>query len=93
MGFLRSSMCAALLAATVGCSATAVETEEFRSGEVASDHVCVGACDHIYADGGWKVVLGHKHGPNCGHVLSNGKWVKQKPVEPADASKLDAPKD
>jgi hypothetical protein len=83
---------AALVLAAAACTSTTTDTEEFRAGAVEADHVCAGACDHIYADGGWKVVLGHKHGPNCGHQLVNGRWVK-KPAEPVDAKKVEPPKD
>jgi hypothetical protein len=68
-----------LLAISMGCRSLSVEPE--RRETVGSDHVCIGACDHIYVQGGWRVVAGHKHGPNCGHELVNGKWVEAKPAD------------
>ncbi|MEK6674221.1 MAG: hypothetical protein AABZ47_01045 [Planctomycetota bacterium] len=39
-------------------------------------HVCTGDCDH-YFDGPKVVVIagGHRHEPNCGHVLKGNRWV------------------
>ena len=73
---------AAVLAAAA-CAVTPVDGE-LRSGAAEPDHVCIDACDHIYADGGWKVILGHRHGPNCGHERVNGKWVKKPEPAPPD---------
>ena len=73
-----------LLAGFAAC--TAVE-EPNPSKKIAVDasHRCIGSCDHIFVEGGWRLVPNHKHGPNCGHYLVNGRWVKEKgegvPVE------------
>jgi len=65
-----------ILAWAAGCI-VAVE-EPGRRVVVEDTHVCVGSCDHLYVDGGWYMVAGHRHGPDCGHYLVKGKWVKQK---------------
>ena len=41
---------------------------------VEATHVCVATCDHYCVENVWYIEVGHKHGPDCGHVLVNGKW-------------------
>lgn len=78
-----------VLSAMTGCI---VAVEEPGQRVVVEDtHVCVGSCDHLYVDGGWYLVAGHRHGPNCGHYLVKGKWVKQKGDGKPDEK--DVPKD
>jgi hypothetical protein len=82
---------ALVLAAVAGCSVhSAPPPQDRRRGAVQDDHVCIGACDHFFVDGGWVVEPGHRHGPDCGHQLVNGKWKK---VKPADKDEDERPPD
>lgn len=45
---------------------------------VEATHVCVVACLHFYFEGVWYLEDGHKHGDDCGHELSDGKWGQAK---------------
>lgn len=78
------AMAAVVLAVTAGCSSVGVDTETTKREPVAHDHACIDACDHIYAEGGWRLVKGHRHGPNCGHALVNGRWVEDKAAGQTD---------
>jgi hypothetical protein len=66
---------AAVLGLMAGCAVEPVPLEK-REESAAAGHTCVGACDHIFVDGGWRVIAGHRHGPGCGHALVDGKWVE-----------------
>ena len=83
MGKFRLAWAAAVLIAAA-CTIVPVEGER-PAGAVEDQHNCIDACDHIYADGGWLIIRNHRHGPNCGHVKVNGKWVK-------DSAPTEAPK-
>lgn len=74
MGPIRTLLAAVVLA-VAGCTVVPADPPESKRPGPAEDHICAGACDHIFVDGGWKLV-GHKHNPGCGHVLVNGRWVK-----------------
>ena len=69
-----------ILAAGVYLGACAVvpdDTIQARRAPPGSAHDCVGACDHLVVDGGWRVVpKPHRHEPGCGHHWANGAWVK-----------------
>jgi len=72
---MRVLWSAVLIVGLAGCAVEPVELGR-TPGAADSSHVCAGSCDHIFVDGGWKVVANHRHGPECGHVLVDGKWVK-----------------
>ena len=84
MGRFLSVLIAALVALG-GCTVMPDDPpQDKRPGPAEQDmHTCVGACDHFYADGGWKLA-GHTHKEGCGHVLVNGRWVKAPPPPPPD---------
>jgi hypothetical protein len=87
---LQLTLAAAVLAVSAGCAVSSSPPPRERPRGVEDSHTCIGACDHFFVDGGWVVEPGHKHGPNCGHHLINGKWKKDKP---ADKDGDDRPKD
>jgi hypothetical protein len=85
---LIRTVLAGLVVFIAACQVVPVEGER-PAGATEAAHNCIDACDHIYADGGWLIIRGHRHGPNCGHVKVDGKWVKDTaPPEP-----LKTPKD
>lgn len=63
-----------------GLAACTAVSEPNPSKQIAVDdtHRCIGSCDHIFVEGGWRLVPNHKHGPDCGHYLVNGRWVNEK---------------
>jgi len=73
MGRIGLILAATLIA--LGCTLEPVDLER-SAGDSDRSHHCIGSCDHIIVEGGWKVVPRHHHGPECGHVLVDGQWVK-----------------
>ena len=69
---------AALLATLAACATVVPEPPPTQRTAVEDSHRCAGACDHIFVEGGWRIVPNHKHAPNCGHYLVDGKWVSEK---------------
>ncbi len=52
------------------------EEPPVRVVHVEPAHVCTHACAHYYHDGHYVVVKrGHHHGPGCGHVFVDGRWM------------------
>ncbi len=44
--------------------------------EAGPVHICTHDCHHHYWDGTKLVMLkGHRHGPGCGHVFKDSRWV------------------
>lgn len=73
----HGTLAAVILAVTAGCAARSSPPPQARRSVAVEDaHVCIGACDHFFVDGGWYIETGHRHGPNCGHHLVNGRWKK-----------------
>jgi hypothetical protein len=44
---------------------------------VEQGHLCTDGCSHYYGEGRWYATEGHCHGPDCGHVLRGGIWVRK----------------
>ena len=39
------------------------------------DHVCTVRCDHYYDRDRFIRIRNHRHGPGCGHVLRERRWI------------------
>jgi len=85
---LTLALAGSILVGLAACTAVE-EPNPSKKIVVEESHRCIGACDHIFVEGGWRLVPNHKHGPDCGHYLVNGRWVVDKgEVKPVEADDL-----